>query len=486
MPYFPLYDDRPDLLYTDPTKVRYSAGVIPVSFFMPRKYQAEQVALFEWSVLLGNPGPKNYITCWSRRSGKDIVHLYLLMRAAMRNVGNYYYFLPTMAMSGRVILGGFTNSGIRYIDVVINPKMILKINKSTNTIYLINGSVIYFLGAKFSGDNFIGHNARGVVMSEFSTLEDPELLYNRLQPILQNNDGFILINFTPRGRQHFSYELLTRATELAKRDPPDWYVSHLGSRELGIFTEEELERIRVDKCLSDVEFKSEYLCHFDSPGDMGQIYGHEVDELKKSGRIHRLIPDICGKKIYVAGDLGIHCATVLILFQWDSIGQRLYIYDVISSAGASFSVYMQKASQWCEENGCVLSTIFLPHDAKKRQLKYGDVSSLYTELMREGFDIVTIPYEQKLTGIYRCRRLFPKTYFNDTTSVAGLIRSLDLYSYVYDERCGKILTSTKSNVHSDFCDAFRYVCSSIRYVNSFKAIDEEKLAWWREQFTAES
>lgn len=486
MPYFPLYDDRPDLLYKDPTKVRYRAGVIPVSFFIPRKYQVEQVKLFEWSVLLGRPGPRNYITCWSRRSGKDIVHLYLLMRAAMRSVGNYYYFLPTMAMSGRVILEGFTNSGIRYIDMVINPKMILKINKSTNTIYLINGSIIYFLGAKFSGDNFIGHNARGIVMSEFSTLEEAALVYNRLQPILQNNGGFLLINFTPRGRQHFSYELLTKARELAKQDPPDWYVSHLGSRELGIFTDEELERIRIDKCLSDIEFKSEYLCHFDTPGDMGQIYGKEVDELKKSGRIQRLVPDFCGNKIYVAGDLGIHFATVLILFQWDVIGRSLYIYDVISSSGASFSVYIEKAIQWCDSNGCELGTIFLPHDAKKRHLKYKDVSSLYTELMKEGFKIKTLKYEQKLTGIYRCRRLFPRIYFNNTGSVAGLIRSLDLYSYVYDERCAKMLTSTKEDVHSDFCDAFRYVCSSVRYINNVNPREQEMVSWWKDQFIIKS
>ena len=222
--------------------------------------------------------------------------------------------------------------------------------------------------------------------------------------------------------------------------------------------------------------------------DKGQIYRHEVDKLKKSVRIQRLVPNSCENKIYVAGDLGIHCAPILILFQWDIRGQSLYIYDVISSSGPSFSVYIQKAIQWCEENECELSTMFLPHDDEKRQLEYKDVPSLYTDLIAEGFDIMTLPYEQKLAGIYRCRRLFPKIYFNSTDSVAGLIRSLDLYSYVYDEHHAKFLTSTKADIHSDFCDAFRYVCSSTRYIRdlSAKEREDEKLAWWRDQFTPES
>ena len=224
--------------------------------------------------------------------------------------------------------------------------------------------------------------------------------------------------------------------------------------------------------------------------DKEQIYRHEVDELKKSRRIQSLVPGFCGNKIYVSGNLGMHCAPILILFQWDIRGQSLYIYDVIDNSGSSFSVCIQKAVQWCEKNGCELSTIFLPHDGEKEQLGYNKVPSLDTDLIDEEFDIITLLYEQKLDGINRCRRLFPNIYFNNTDSVAGLIRSLGLYSYVhmYDERSAKILTSTKADVHSDFCDAFRYVCSSAEYIRDLpaKKKEEEMLAWWRDQFTTTS
>ena len=220
-----------------------------------------------------------------------------------------------------------------------------------------------------------------------------------------------------------------------------------------------------------------------------QIYRHEVDELKKSRRIQSLVPGFCGNKIYVSGNPGMHCAPILILFQWDIRRQSLYIYDVIDNSGSPFSVCIQKAVQWCEENGCELSTIFLPLDGEKGQFEYNEVPS-YTDLIDEEFDIITLPYEQKFDGICRCRRLFPNIYFNNTDSVAGLIRSLGLYSYVhmYDERYAKILTSTKADVHSDFCDAFRYVCSSARYINDLSAREreDEALSWWQEQSRVKS
>lgn len=476
MPDFPIYDDRPELLCTgvNGSKLTYGANEAPTSFFIPRRYQLEQIRVFEKSVLRGEGGPKNFIVCWSRRSGKDIVHLYMLLMAALHRKGNYYYFLPTKEMSGRVILEGITNAGIKYIDMVINPAFIKSINHSTSTVYLINGSTVHLVGARYSLDsNLVGHNAMGIVLSEFSTLDHSEIVYNRLQPILQSNGGFLLINFTPRGRHHFSYELLMGAIDKAKEEGSRWYVNHKNSKELGIFTEEELEKYRVDNQISDEEFKSEYLCEFSGPGDMGQIFGEEVAELRESPRIRKLWVDQRDKTVFVAGDIGVHSATVLILFQVIDNGSKIYIFEVLSGKGESLKKYIDAIDLWCDENHGKRGTLYLPHDSKKERFGYSDVSSLYSDVIEAGHDVRVVRYEKKRKGIERCKKIFKSIYFNDTPTVLKLIRALNSYHYKYDEINRKLTTKTENDWRADFCDAFRYMCCACQMT---KKVSKEDIA----------
>ena len=84
-------------------------------------------------------------------------------------------------------------------------------------IRLKNGSVLQIMGT----DQIInvGINPVGCVFSEFS-LQDPKT-WAFTRPILRENGGWAIFNFTPRGKNH-AYELYLMA-----KNNPDWFCQKL-------------------------------------------------------------------------------------------------------------------------------------------------------------------------------------------------------------------------------------------------------------------
>ena len=61
---------------------------IKLNKFIPRIYQLPVMDALE------NKGYKRIIIIWPRRAGKDVLAFNLIIRAALKRVGVYYYVFP--------------------------------------------------------------------------------------------------------------------------------------------------------------------------------------------------------------------------------------------------------------------------------------------------------------------------------------------------------------------------------------------------------
>ena len=174
---------------------------------------------------------------WHRRSGKDLTDLNIIIAEMMEHVGNYYYFFPTFAQGKKVIWEGKTKDEVPFLDYFPKELVDGKPNDSELKIKFKNGSMFQLIGT----DNFdaiMGTNPIGCVFSEFS-LQNPKA-WDYIRPILTENGGWAIFNFTPRGLNH-AWKLLQQA-----KNSPRWFWQVLTVKDTQAISEENLEQERKE------------------------------------------------------------------------------------------------------------------------------------------------------------------------------------------------------------------------------------------------
>ncbi len=216
--------------------------------FKPRSYQLPVFQAVQ-------NGYRRLVLCWHRRAGKDKVCLNLMIKLIAENeargvVGIYYYFFPTYAQGQKALWDAIDKDGFRFIDHF--PKdYVKKISNSEMQIITKNGSVFQVIGTD-NIDSVMGTNPRGCVFSEYS-LQQPRA-WDYIRPILAENEGWAVFNFTPRGRNH-AWQLL----QLARSDPA-WFHQVLTVKDTGAIADETLDREKRE--MTRDFFEQEYLCVF--------------------------------------------------------------------------------------------------------------------------------------------------------------------------------------------------------------------------------
>ena len=188
---------------------------------------------------------------WHRRSGKDLTDLNIIIAEMMEHVGNYYYFFPTFAQGKKVIWEGKTKDEVPFLDYFPKELVDGKPNDSELKIKFKNGSMFQLIGT----DNFdaiMGTNPIGCVFSEFS-LQNPKA-WDYIRPILTENGGWAIFNFTPRGLNH-AWKLLQQA-----KNSPRWFWQVLTVKDTQAISEENLEEERKE--MPDDLFRQEFYCEF--------------------------------------------------------------------------------------------------------------------------------------------------------------------------------------------------------------------------------
>jgi phage terminase large subunit len=220
-------------------------------------------------------GTKHGLQVWHRRSGKETTDLNFTIGEMWTRVGTYIHLFPELKRGRKILWDGMNREGRRFTDY-FHPALIRRKLEDAMQIELVNGSIWKIEGVE-NMDSVIGSNPIGIVYSEFSQMKPA--VRSLINPILDENGGWEIVNFTPRGKNH-AYELYQMAFH-----HPDWHCSLLtvddtrrdapgedGSR---LITPEQIEARRREG-MREPLIQQEYYCSFEAGSALQFIPGEYV------------------------------------------------------------------------------------------------------------------------------------------------------------------------------------------------------------------
>jgi phage terminase large subunit len=380
-----------------------------------------------------------------RRSGKDFCAFALLVRAAIREVGLYLYCLPTQNQSRSVIWEGKSNTGEGFLDF-IPPQLILKMRNDTMTIYLVNQSIIRFVGSDNYDRSIVGSNPKMIVFSEYA-MSDENAYKLAAMPIMKGNNGIVMLISTPRGKNHM-YEL----HEIA-RNNPDWFVQFLTIDDTRHISSHDVQREIESGEISESLALQEYWCSFDH-GDEHSYYAKLIAKMYLKGQIGN-VPWEPYHKVYTAWDFGLKDPCVIIFFQ--VIGDIVRIFDYYEASDKLIAHFAQFIANK-EADGMIFERHFPPHDVMKREESRGlSRRELYAELGVKFTEPVKIGIEDGIEGV---RRSLGKIWI-DEKKCARLIKCLENYQEEYDAKRRIYRGYPRKDQYTHGADAMRYLCAAL-------------------------
>jgi len=402
----------------------------------PRKYQ-----LPLWRYLAN--GGKRGVAVWHRRAGKDDLALHWTAVAAHLRPATYWHMLPQYAQGRKAVWEAVNpHTGVRRIDEAFPPALRKRTDNQTMTIELKNGSMWHVVGSD-NYNSLVGSPPAGVVLSEWA-IADPAA-WGYLRPILDENEGWALFIYTPRGRNH-GWDTYQFAL-----GHDGWYAERLSARDTGVFTEDQLQAALAEyqsiytPDIGEMLFKQEYLCSFEG-GVLGAYYASIIDELEEKGRITD-VPYDSAMQVHTWWDLGMADSTAIWFVQHGPFETR--VIDYYENHGVGLEHYVKVL----QEKGYVYGQHVAPHDIEVRELGSGKSRKEVALSLGIRFDVA--PRMQVIDGINAVRQLLPRCYFDREKTQKGL-DALRQYRTSYDE---KLRVFRKTPLHdwtSHAADAFRY------------------------------
>lgn len=408
----------------------------------PRPYQIGM-----WTAM--ESGCRRAVLLWHRRAGKDENSLRFLASAAMEKPATYWYLLPKAVQVRRAIWEAVNpHTGKKRIDEAFPAAIIARKRDNEMVLTLVNGSSIHFLGA----DNFntlVGSPPFGIIFSEYS-LTNP-LSWAYLQPILEENGGWAIFNFTSRGRNHAA------ALYESARLSDAWFAERLPATETGVFTPEQLEAIRQEMYRTygyddgEALFRQEYLCDLDAP-IVGAYYARELQQAETDGRITG-VPHDPAVPVFAAWDLGMDDSTAIWVAQ--IVGREIHVIDYCEANGHALSYY----ADWFRSRGYGKAQHHLPHDARARELGTGKSREEVLASLDIG-PVSIVPLQNVADGINAARTIIPQCWFDAKKCTQGL-EALRNYRKEYDEVRKIYQDRPLHDWSSHAADAFRYLALSV-------------------------
>lgn len=400
--------------------------------FIPRDYQLPIFeAIDNWI--------RRIIMVRHRRAWKDKACFNIIVKKAMEDVWIYYYVFPTYSQWKKAAWDWIDKDGWKTINHI--PKEIIKRKNDTEMkVELINWSIIQIIWSD-NVDSIVWTNPIGIVFSEYS-LQSPAV-WDFLRPILAENWGWAIFNFTPRWDNH-AKELLDMAKE-----NKDWMVSIQTVDDTKAISKEVLESERqeiIQKNGSDAIFQQEYYCSFDA-GINGSYYAEILTQLDRAWRITTL-PYDPALDVFTVWDLGINDSTAITF--WQRFWKEIRVID-----------YYENNWEWLAHYVSILKekpyrywTMWLPHDAQARSLQ---TWKTVEEKMYEYWftDIQIVPKLSVLDWINAVRAILQFCWF-DKEKTERLRKCLKNYHKELDEK-RQTFKWPEHDWSSHGADSFRYL-----------------------------
>lgn len=412
---------------------------------IPHNYKPRPYQMGLWDAMI-NDKKKRAIYVWHRRAGKDLLALNRILYSAMfEAVGTYWHIFPSYAQGAKSVWQETNSEGRKYIDY-IPQELIAKKNEKELKITLKNGSIYQIVGSD-NPDSLRGAGIKGAVFSEYAE-QDPRA-WGTIQPMLLENNGWAMFNFTPKGQNH-AYELF----KMAQKMPEVWHSEIKTAEETGVFTQEQLEQVKAE-ILSEGKtldfFNQEFLCSFNNPIE-GAYYSKIIDDIDKQGRIGNY-PYNPALPVYTFWDLGVGDATTIWFAQF--IGDEVRIIDYIEDNNRGMNTYIKEA----KDKPYIYEQHYAPHDIQIREFTNGK-SRLETAL-ELGLRFMIAPKLSIEDGIDAVRAILPKCFFNEATTRRGLL-TIKNYKKEFDNKNNTFKLQPKHDWASHGADAFRYLAVSYR------------------------
>jgi len=409
---------------------------IHLNRFKPRPYQLELCRAIE------RDGFKKVLAIWRRRAGKDFTVFNLIVRMALRKVGVYFYCLPTFKQARLVIWDSITNSGKSFLDC-IPDELIAKKNSQEMKIVLTNGSIIQLIGSDTYDTSLVGTNPRCVVFSEYALSDDRA--YKFVRPILNANDGTVIVISTPRGHNHF-----WDTYQIAKSNPNDWFCQKLTVDDTGHIPIESIRKDIVSGEMSEELAQQEYYTSFEM-GVEGSYYGRYIDKMRLENRITD-VPWEPAHEVHVAFDLGVRDATAIVFFQ--VIGAVIHVIDYHEEHSQGLEYY----ARYLYDKPYKYGKIFAPHDIKVRELTTG--MSRLEKARQLGVNFTVVPNLLIADGIEAVRTVLPKCWI-DQNKCSRLVKCLENYRREFDTKRKIYHNRPLHDQYSHGADCFRYAALSV-------------------------
>lgn len=420
--------------------------------FQPRKYQLPLLRAMD-------SGYKRAVQVWHRRSGKEKTDLAgVISKKMLERVGTYNYVFPEFSQGRKVIWDGSDRDGFRFLDHFPAELLDGKPNDTEMKLRYKNGSLLQVIGSD-RYDSAMGTNPIGMVFSEYA-LQDPAC-WGYFRPILAENGGWAIFNFTPRGENH-AYDLY----ELAKADPKNWFCELLTVDDTQAVDREVLEQERreiVRLYGNDALYQQEYYCSFTVP-IAGAYYAEHISRAYRDGRVGH-VPHEPRLTVDTWWDLGINDKMSIWFTQ--SVGQELRFIDYLEGTGQGFPHYigLMKEKQY------VYGKHTAPHDIEVRELSNGKSRRDTAAALGISFDVS--PKLPIIDGIDAARSLFEKCWFDKDKCKDG-INALKNYRKQYDEKRKTYMNHPYHDWSSNAADAFRGIAVSLDFKHHSRPVRVDK------------
>lgn len=426
--------------------------------YVPRGYQ-----LPFWKAM--DNGAKRAVLVWLRRAGKDKTCFNYMVREAYKRAGGYYYMLPKYAQARKAIWDGIDKAtGLKFIDHI--PKEILKKKPNETEMKVVintqdgKESIIQLVGSDRYND-LVGTPPAGIVVSEWS-ISNPAA-WDFFRPILAQNNGWAIFNYTPRGKNH-GYDTYMMAKALMEEGDPDWFCQLLTADNTDAISLEAINAERRGGMTEDM-IQQEFYCSFDG-AIHGAYYSKLISEARAAERITR-IPIDPRLQVDTYWDLGMNDSTVIWFCQESREGYRMVDYYENNNEGLSH--YKRVLDEWREKYHISYGTHMGPHDIEVRELGTGVSRRETAKDLGLYFDVA--PKLGLLDGIDACRKILPMVWFDEVRCKDG-IKCLENYSRAYDETNRTFKAKPMHDWSSHGADGFRTFAITAAVVEAQRFIED--------------
>jgi len=383
---------------------------------------------------------------------------------ACKRIGIYYYFFPHFSQGRKILWDGVDRDGFKLLRHIPEDLLDGKPNSTEMKIRLKNGSLIQIIGTN-NIDSIVGTNPIGCVFTEYS-LQDPQA-WGFIRPILRENGGWAVFNFTPRGANH-GKELY----DMACRNP-DWYCQLLTVDDTHVLTPQDIDKERAEGMSEDM-IQQEYYCSF-TLGVEGSYYAKYLQDARDEDRICA-VPWNKQSLVHTAWDIGFGDSTSIIFYQ--VVGVEIHIIDYYESHGEGFAHY----AGVLRDKDYLYGDHFAPHDIESHDFTSGLSAKEVGASLGIRFKVLPTLKLTVESGIEALRGIFPRVYI-DEEKCKYLIKCLENYRKEFDDRLEVYKNRPRHDKWSHGADAARYLAIAVRiHVDNRSAGVDDKQSdrWFKE------